>query len=596
VFSEIIRLAAESTYDFRPKANPDDPLRYLFEEWVPYYRLKWAIARHMQPRRILEIGVRFGYSGLAFVSACPESEYVGIDNDSETFGGTRGALDWARKAMAGHQTRLIRADSQEFSAFPGGRFDLIHMDGQQNETGLNHDLALALRQAEYVLVDGFFWTRTNFLALSELLLRYRNEIEYYGVIPGYAGDLLIRPKHEARESSTEAAASSLALRPAYTSHYYLNDCGGFDAFKQAGAAVPADARLRAMAALADYARVGRALDLGCGRGEMALALAAMGHEVTAIDYSADAIAIAQEAASRHGVGTERLNLLCADVTTYPFSGRYDVAVASDLIEHMNPAELEDLYAGIAAHLTPDGFFAVHTFPNRWFYQYEYPRRVRAAEALGAYLPQNPRSRYEQWMHINEQSPRVLRRQLRRHFPFVLLWFARHDFLRPFENLEQPYSRAAMRAAPDLFTVASLVPIEASALAEALRMSPVSEAQASAVHLRICGAPAHVAAGERFELTVQIMNGSGRKLYSGPPNPVQLSYHWLDAQGRVLVFEGRRTPLIPALRAAERRCTMRVVAPTQAGAAVLRATLVQESVRWFDQAPVSCFDDARITIG
>ena len=41
--------AAHSTYDFRDNACPADPLRHLFSEWVPYYRLKWAIAHALQP-------------------------------------------------------------------------------------------------------------------------------------------------------------------------------------------------------------------------------------------------------------------------------------------------------------------------------------------------------------------------------------------------------------------------------------------------------------------------------------------------------------------------------------------------------------------
>src|ERR1035438_4093889 len=57
------RRGKQSDYDFRLSACPDDPFRYLFDEWVPYYRGKWAIARYLQPKRILEIGVRYGYCG-----------------------------------------------------------------------------------------------------------------------------------------------------------------------------------------------------------------------------------------------------------------------------------------------------------------------------------------------------------------------------------------------------------------------------------------------------------------------------------------------------------------------------------------------------
>ena len=74
--TNILELASVSDYDFRRSANPDDPLKHLFDDWIAYYRLKWAVARVLQPQRILEIGVRFGYSAAAFLNACPNATYL----------------------------------------------------------------------------------------------------------------------------------------------------------------------------------------------------------------------------------------------------------------------------------------------------------------------------------------------------------------------------------------------------------------------------------------------------------------------------------------------------------------------------------------
>src|ERR1700736_2008544 len=98
MIEEIRTTAERSTYDFRETAYPEDPLRHLFPDWVSYYRLKWAIARVLQPESILEIGVRYGYSALAFLSASPSARYVCVDLDLPTFGGSVGAVHWARKA------------------------------------------------------------------------------------------------------------------------------------------------------------------------------------------------------------------------------------------------------------------------------------------------------------------------------------------------------------------------------------------------------------------------------------------------------------------------------------------------------------------
>jgi len=588
---EILEQASRTAYDFRNTAHPRDPLAHLFEEWVDYYRLKWAISRVLQPRRILEIGVRFGYSAAAFLDASPEAEYLGIDNDSDTFGGQRGAIDWARRITGRFHAQYVVADSQDYESFPGGTYDLVHIDGQQDGAGSIRDLKTSLGQARHILLDGYLWTRENFLHVSEFLCRYRDVIESWTVIPGYAGELLIAPRPTAAFS--RSGAHSRAIRHAYTSSYYLSDCGGYDAYKRDKGLSLSDRRLQVVATLAETAPVGRALDLGCGRGELSVHLARLGHSVLAVDYSESAIALARNAAGSVGRLPGTIAFHCGDVTHAPLSGAYDVAVASDLIEHMAPGELDELYARIAAHLSERGRFVIHTFPNVWHYTYGHPRIRRQARKLGAYVPLEPRTRFEELMHINEQSPRVLRRQLRRHFPHVLLWFAEHSLEAPFENLRRSFSVSEMRQAGDLFAVASHSAIGASTLREAVSILPVSTVLE--VVLEVLECPATVAAGSRFQVLVRLTNSSGVTISSGAPNPVHLSYHWLGANGQVLVFEGRRTRLPVMQHGAAREVPMDLEAPLHGGALVLRATLVQEGVRWFDAPPQSLSVDRAIQV-
>ena len=60
-----------------------------------------------------------------------------------------------------------------------------------------------------------------------------------------------------------------------------------------------------------------------------------------------------------------------------------------------------------------------------------------------------------------------------------------------------------------------------------------------------------------------------------------SYHWLDDFGKILLFEGMRTPFGRPVRPGE-TATRRVrAAPAPEKAAVLRVTIVQEGVAWFD---------------
>jgi SAM-dependent methyltransferase len=589
---EILTVAQASTYDFRKTAYPDDPLRHLFAEWHSYYRMKWAIASVLQPNSILEIGVRYGYSALAFLNASPSARYLGIDLDVPTFGGCVGAIDWARRACSEYQAEFILADSTKMERFPGGRYDLIHVDGQQDGDGTMRDLVLAAGQAEYILVDGYFWSRQNFLWGSEFLYRYRDLIEFYQVIPGYAGELLIKMKAQDVPVARGRVDSSSALRTAYTKDYYLFDCEGYESFKRSCGAKLEDARLEAVAKLVGAGPVNRALDLGCGRGELSLELARRGFEVTAIDYSEDAVQITKEAISRSPTVASQISVQRSDVNAAEFGERYGIAVAVDLIEHMKLDELDQLYEKVARHLAVDGLFIVHTYPNLWYYKYEHHRKLRIAKEIGAYLPAEPRSRFEQLMHINEQSPRVLRRQLSKYFPHVLLWFGKPQNVG--ENLERKFSISEMRAAPDLFAVASHSPIRVAKLLAQMRMEPLADSDLKHLELIVRSHPAIMQTRSRHIVSVELRNNSGTDIKSAAPYPVHLAYHWLGAEGKCVVFDGERTLITPDARAGSANVyDMNVTSPVESGAYLLRVTLVQERIRWFDQVPDGSYCDLEI---
>ena len=101
---------------------------------MPYYRLKFAIAKTLQPKSILEVGVRFGYSARAFLEASPAANLLGIDLDCNLYGGQKGALEWARQITAAYDAEFVTADTQQMKRLPGSIYDLIHVDGQQDET------------------------------------------------------------------------------------------------------------------------------------------------------------------------------------------------------------------------------------------------------------------------------------------------------------------------------------------------------------------------------------------------------------------------------------------------------------------------------
>ena len=105
------------------------------------------------------------------------------------------------------------------------------------------------------------------------------------------------------------------------------------------------------------------LDLGCGAGMMANALAKDGHFVTGVDQSESALAIA-----RKNDATQSVTYLCGDACEGSGAGpieprKYDVVLAMDVLEHVErPAQL---VSTAALALKPGGLFFFYTFNRTW---------------------------------------------------------------------------------------------------------------------------------------------------------------------------------------------------------------------------------------
>ncbi|MDM9584999.1 class I SAM-dependent methyltransferase [Nostoc sp. GT001] len=611
MFDSIIKQAKQTEYDFRKTTNPEDPLLHLFDEWIDYYKLKSAIAHELKPLNILEIGVRFGYSAAAFLHGYPNAKYTGIDLDTNDFGGVKGAINWAKEITKQFNTEFIIADTQVMKRLPGNVYDLIHVDGQQNGDGSFHDLELAIKQSRYVLVDGYMWTQQNFMAVSDFLFRYADLLDWYGVIPGYAGELLIKVSNNylsELEEHYHNTNSSLDIRQSYTSHYYTQDCSGFDTYKQNQGKKLEDPRLQSVAAIASLKASGRVLDIGSGRGELSYYFARQGFAVTSIDYSPNAIELAKNCFNGEAELAANVEFICDHVCNVQLPDKYDLALASDVIEHLAFEELDVLYQQVAHSLKQDGLFVVHTFPNLWYYKYEYPRKRKIAASVGAYLPPQPRSRYELLMHINEQSPRILKKQLSKHFNHVCLWFG--DTQNPGGSLVKKFSTREIGAATSLFVVASHRPINREHLKNSLQMFPIPPISAGKIKIFVKDHQKLVNADSEFEIKLEIENSSEFTLNSYGSHPLHISYHWMNEEATdYIVFEGQRTKIFPPLNSSEdivlkhlfnnkvpkETYKIKLRSLAQKGSYILRVTLVQEGVRWFDLAPTYLMEDIGIRV-
>ncbi len=128
--------------------------RWRTEAWLPVYSALWRTVRDLNPRTVVEIGVRAGYSSWTILDACPDAEMVGVDMDAAEHGGYVGAHQHAEKLMAGKNWRLVIADSHTLDKLPIDAPELCYVDGAHDTEGCLADLNLAERSgAKALLVD-----------------------------------------------------------------------------------------------------------------------------------------------------------------------------------------------------------------------------------------------------------------------------------------------------------------------------------------------------------------------------------------------------------------------------------------------------------
>jgi SAM-dependent methyltransferase len=97
------------------------------------------------------------------------------------------------------------------------------------------------------------------------------------------------------------------------------------------------------------------LDLACGEGTFALAMARQGFQVTGVDQSAQMLELAREQAAREGLNVE---FALQDMRTLPFADRFDLVTCwyDSLNYLLQVADLERTFAGVHQAVRADGLF------------------------------------------------------------------------------------------------------------------------------------------------------------------------------------------------------------------------------------------------
>jgi hypothetical protein len=105
----------------------------------------------------------------------------------------------------------------------------------------------------------------------------------------------------------------------------------------------------------------------------------------------------------------------------------------------------------------------------------------------------------------------------------------------------------------------------------------------------CQLPVTASCGELFELPTNVTNRSSCFFTSAPPAPISLSYKWLHPEtGEYLDGARAHRSFLPRTIFPGETIEMSalVITPAHPGAAILRLTLVQEGISWFDEQDAS----------
>jgi len=165
-----------------------------------------------------------------------------------------------------------------------------------------------------------------------------------------------------------------------------------------------------------------ALDIGCGRGDLMMALAKKGADVTGIDYSKDALEIAQKAIDKQPVeNRNKLKILHSNATALNFSDQtFDYIFMTDIVEHLYPSELQRCFKECKRVLKPKGKLVIHTAPNRWYNDFGYPLWEQPVNKIlnrlfrQKLLTRPIRTEIDRKVHINEQTILSLKKYMKKN--------------------------------------------------------------------------------------------------------------------------------------------------------------------------------------
>ena len=164
-----------------------------------YYEYYYALSKYYQPKSMLEIGVRRGYSMVFLIMGSDNIEQVAgwdiptPDHDNYVQDCLNGLdekiLKYTKKDI---KLYLKYCDSQKVNSIDD-KCDLIHIDGCHEHDAKIHDLELTIGKSKVVIVDDYKCDTVG-AACSEFLRRHLSKFNCCYAIDTLRGTLVLEQK------------------------------------------------------------------------------------------------------------------------------------------------------------------------------------------------------------------------------------------------------------------------------------------------------------------------------------------------------------------------------------------------------------------
>jgi len=199
------------------------------------------------------------------------------------------------------------------------------------------------------------------------------------------------------------------VRHLYTESYFLNEATGHSEFNNfKGEYDQLIDKFRFVLKTLELTPSDSLLDIGCGRGELVIYHALQGGNAVGVDFSEDAIRLAEEKAKELG---SPCRFIISSFQDIPENEIYDRIISLDFIEHISAGEAGIFMRKCHKLLKDGGRLLIFTYPNTLRRRYGYNLIRYFSYLKNKPLPKNETdtlSKHYKEYHLNEQNCLTLR--------------------------------------------------------------------------------------------------------------------------------------------------------------------------------------------